>query len=281
MSRFVWDSTDIAITKSASGHKKGGEGSGYTSEAGHRGIPKKRGGSLPADANAGLEEKINPFMRMADLPSENIMTNSYKLEDARRERVKLQARIHGFDVRKVSYGGKGDTFDLNGEKLEVAGNYNPITGEITIFSSAFDGKDERSLREIFAHEAMHAMAAKFKAAIMQESAAIMTIFNGNSKFLLPNGDLRDPDMRANYKAWQAYRDFFGTSEKIDAMRKADYSTVYSGKWWNAEKNGDAQVWDAINETLAEIASLGSLGEMGSVKGDWVAFYRRVKDYFNE
>lgn len=161
--------------------------------------------------------------------------------------VKVAQDLKFKDMKKLRVSDERMTFTLNGVELSYAGSYAPGTGVVTVFAHAIL---EHHVAGIVAHEVMHDKWSYFNVA---GNELIEALHNGDLKFG-PDGSISEFTSRDKYPRFTALTENF---TEIDPQIFADTDgvTTYSRDWWKAYKAGKATLYQAVNETLAEMSSL--------------------------
>jgi len=147
-----------------------------------------------------------------------------------------------------------------------AADYDPETGEIRIFDGAFSSEDE--LKGILAHEVQHHIFHSVEERYHDELVAIV---EAPESPVRASGALK-PEYVNQYPVYNQLYEFRElTNERV---RKADGITEYSKSYWTKEALSKNFSWPrAINETLAEVARLGSIGRYNEVPSFWKKYYK--------
>lgn len=203
---------------------------------------------------------------------------------------------------RLTYSPVNTTFELNGERLGVAGEYHSADGRIVIRDGAF--KLSRSgAFGVIAHEIEHAVFDWTRANILSELEAITSQMwdrefeeIGITQARMEAGK---QERIANLIDGNPYAKFFvennpyeyGRTPAGEALIRNDGVSEYSAKYWKQYEQYPTatNMTLAINETLAEIAriKLTSGTAKGVRQGDkmpgaeWEAYYQKVNDYWNE
>ena len=123
---------------------------------------------------------------------------------------------------KINVSTELPTFVLNGETRKAAGHYLPNEGTITIYSRAFTMP--KNAEGVMAHEIGH--------------KTFMAVWG---PFGPGGGAAHTPEIAD-----------LMTDDFLQKLSKDDGATPYSTDWWDATKSGLATVYQAINETIAEL-----------------------------
>lgn len=118
-------------------------------------------------------------------------------------------------------------FELNGEKHQAAGVYRRDTRKITLNPNLITTPYD--LEMVLPHEVHHAMYHTF----LDEATKDMK--------------------RGSKKAYNIFSKFIPAH--IDTMEKHGNITPYSASWWKEHKGNKEHILRAVDETLAEMASL--------------------------
>jgi hypothetical protein len=141
-------------------------------------------------------------------------------------------------------------FTVGDQKYRSGGHYYPSKHEIAIS----DNNHPTYVGQLVAHELMHSKFQAVRNAYDAESARISGDNRGGDKWIMraSTGELWD-EFKPDYPVHAALGpDGWGSA---DELRKDDGNTDYSREYWKAEGEGKGDTILAVNETLAEMASL--------------------------
>jgi hypothetical protein len=191
------------------------------------------------------------------------------------------ADAHGFPHSKIVITSEPRSFELNGHHLDEAGSYDPTTGIITIRASEFT--ESTHVIPVMEHEIEHAVFHEVESARRDERAALfadpaVVSESYRNSGMKPDGTLRTQELKDKYPL---YTRFQSTLDAPDVLYKADGISSYSKMWWDAVKAGHAQTEQAINETLAEVASQDAQEAGFTVKPVWRKLYNDYNKTYQE
>ena len=245
--------------------RSGGPGSGFK---GHRGRPGEVGGS----SRSGIYD--------TELSYEQVMSIRRP-----KNRVENIVRKIGFPVEKVhAIDEQGFAFEVNGEMYRAGAQYDPRTGEITIWDT--DSKSDQQLEGILAHEIQHSRWDTYKNEYQRQFIEVQkSVRDSDNKedwLIRGDGSLRNPKDNKKYWAYDIHESFLTQRQRWERLRKTDGISAYSKSYWKqAEKSGSAWDYDrAIDETLAEIARIKTgharPGDKKAIRPIWASLYNRVQ-----
>lgn len=259
---------------------KGGAGSGNW---GHSGRPGKIGGS---NRGGGLK-------RIGATPSHDIdarkkLAGAFRANASKvRPVINQVAKELGYDPRMIEYAGKPFNFTVGGLNYTAGGTYSPDTRRIRLYEGAFTSDMENVYKGLVAHEIQHDRWNSFMKRAQEQRNEVNSRLQEEQKqgvhyrnsFMKPDGTFRDP---ADNKRYSAYiRQYDLTDDKtLKVLRKSDGVTGYSASYWTQfEKTGKTDhYYRAIDETIAEVASLKTSGQWDKVKSPWKKFYTEMRKY---
>jgi SPP1 gp7 family putative phage head morphogenesis protein len=192
--------------------------------------------------------------------------------------IRLEGLVNELGIEPpVSYGGQGYEFSVGDNQYKAAGSYNPTTGKITIYDGAF--QNDETLKSVLIHEWTHDGFRDFRRVLDEQSEEIMRLAREiEDPKLWPirlDGYLR-PEYKEQFWAYDIQQRYF-TGDAFKELLEKDGVTPYSRAYWDAWKAGGGRVTTdmAINETLAEIASVDSRKEGKNVSKIWRKLYNEV------
>lgn len=187
----------------------------------------------------------------------------------------------------VDVGGEGYDFQVGDAKYKAAGQFDPVTGRITLYNGAF----KAGPTHILAHEVQHFRFATWQRLKTDENAKIDAL-NKILHWRDPNFPMRasgaiKPQFQDEYRALHIYHRYFETKDfaKIESL---DGITSYSADYWKKygsvkHKSGSiVWFWRAVDETLAEVAYVHSQARRyrGSLAGkEYADKYSKVNRYW--
>jgi hypothetical protein len=263
------------------GRWSGGGGAFPTEEPMPSGL---RGGvRLPSAVDQGALGAGTPEMLAAAGYSES----EAKLIISRQEQVSTYAEEFGFPGDKIIYvHSEGGKFDVGSKKNNSeAGHYDPSTGEVTVYKTAFtyeemgQSKLGQDTRPMVAHEVFH---AKFDA-VRKESELELSGATAVDQSVRARIGNRDPVSDGPYGGHQSPMDVGGNMRPeaesqyptaygwqqhlegppMDQFAKEDGITTYSDSYWRAWSGEHVSfakgIFTPINETLAEWAAMKAAG----------------------
>lgn len=205
-----------------------------------------------------------------------------------RERADTIAKDMGFDPKRIDISEDKPTFELNGKQYNTGGiaetNKPEGEGRIVIYrqnivASALDG--------VIVHEIEH---MKFQTVLNRyatESSAVgkepgpapdpehkyyWGRNGGPDAVMAPDGHLRG-DYAAKYPVYSGMQEAF-YKHGAQAFGKTDGVTPYSYDWWSAFQDGKTGSYQAVHETLAEMARVKrTTGSFPDHMGHHVIEYR--------
>lgn len=213
-----------------------------------------------------------------DVPELSAMTVDTNFKQARTIATEL-----GFDPERVTYGGSGYKFTVNGEEFTAAANYNRNNGLVTMFDGALE--DAAEVKQILAHEITH---AKFHAIVYDKFSAEAVAFS--KEYQSASYEVATSMARANGEVQGEYRDKYPVYSALQPyiegpgmhkMQESDGVTDYSKAYWQAYEKGQTTYLNAVNETLAEIASLKAMGVNKGIAKVWRQAYREVSTLYDK
>jgi hypothetical protein len=241
------------------------------------------GEPTPKQVRAAIDIAIETGKQevLLDSPSKHEMVWSSTMPEGVSEEAK-QIRKEAFEsvskrvvdmASKAGFGGEVHVIDeapkaftVGGKEFNEAGHYTPSDGSITInLRNAYDD----FLPHLIQHEVMHDKFAAAEAMRTREHKEMQDLMIGKGeydKWLRPSGEPRD-EMRAEIeKRWPMSALFAKTigdsylemGADPAGMKIDDGVTEYSKAYWSPEEQGKSGAyWNAVNETLAEMAYLKS------------------------
>lgn len=269
---------------------KGGAGSGNW---GHSGRYGKVGGS---NRGGGLQrigarsEVPNLFRNMPVKDYRRMLANEFK-----RQRKQLQPLIDqvaaelGYDSHMIEYAGEPFKFTVGGQNYTAGGTYHPDTRRIRLYEGAFTPDKSAVYKGLVAHEIQHDRFNTFRKVVDAQRKEIVarrdeeqkTVgYDWRTSFEKVDGTFRDPKDNKRYAAY-LLNDKLTDPKTYKSLHKADGVTGYSASYWrdfDTKGKRTDDYYKAINETLAEVASLKATGNWDKVKAPWKGLYNEVSKY---
>jgi hypothetical protein len=230
---------------------------------GHRGRPGKRGGSLPRSAGTG--------------PTPQDEERLLRPDD-----VKSIARQMGYPENKiVPLQVPGETFVVGGVEFKKGGSYYEETREIVLYAGVL--KDENLTREVMAHEIQHDRFVNFAKKLEEENAIISASIRSENKdewLIRMDGSLSEGVDAADFPAYQISRKYL-QGDEMNRLIKADGVTAYSSAYWNQYGTEGGDLYQAVDETLAEIARLQirTKGDVSKIDPAWIGLFRSINKIY--
>lgn len=192
--------------------------------------------------------------------------------EGQQEMAREIAREMGFEDIVSRIGIRTDLGNVvvEGKIFPVAAVYDPMTDTIELREFGFFlGKDE--FVGALAHELQHRRFDRVTDEYRrQEDLAMLS----NA---LQFGKLK-PEFSTQYPVLRMMRRYDSDPVRQLLIRK-DGVTRYSRAWWESFKGGRASFDMAVDETLAEIASLRIQGRWAEVPSIWREFYRNTEKMY--
>jgi hypothetical protein len=181
-----------------------------------------------------------------------------------RERADAIAKEMKFDPKRIDISDESKTFVLNGVTMHYAGSAD-ITpnGRVTIYTNHVTAA---SVDGVLAHEIEHMKFQSVLDRYTAESTAVgkepgpapdpeskyyWSRNGGPDAVMAPDGRLRG-DYAAKYPVYSAMQEALYT-KNMSEFGKTDGVSPYSFDWWKAYQANGATAYQAIHETLAEMA----------------------------
>jgi len=195
------------------------------------------------------------------------------------------AQKAGIDPAILKYGGDGYNFEVGGQQFKAAGQYDPSTGEITLFDGALT--DSKTTAEVTTHEAEHRIYSVVQAGMSLERQSLVTdkgdpiwadgALKPGYEEKYPIHALLEPYERHGGSTSEEFHD--APKGQLDNLIKKDGVSPYSTAYWDAVKSGTGSVYTAINETLAEVARITlncPRSSDGKVSKVWKGYYNATQ-----
>lgn len=222
-------------------------------------------------------------------------TDKFKLTTEQvRERANAIAKDMGFDPNRIDISEEAATFMLNGKQYNTGGiaetNKPEGEGRIVLYRPNLNGYE---LDGVIVHEIEHMKFQTVLNKYQAENSAIMKEpgpapdpahkyywgrSGGNDAIMAPDGRLRG-DYVTKFPVYSALHEAFyryGSEE----FAKTDGVSNYSLDWWNAWHDGKTGSYQAVHETLAEMARVKRMtGSFPEHMGPRIISYR-MKDTKN-
>lgn len=159
------------------------------------------------------------------------------------------------------------TFDHDGVSGTVAGEYysEPLNGQNTLVLYKEHNDNVQKLLRVLSHEVSH---HKYHSVVRSQgekhgAAADFTLLDIQKAWA-------SPDLKTDAKGYLAAH---------PSLIASDGVTSYSKEWWGAAVRGDARHYQAVDETLAEIATLSPSERAKKVKKPWLDLFKKVNAMF--
>ncbi len=269
---------------------------------GHRGRPGLIGGSLPRGAfSAGEEEtatldkeeerkKARREARRRRREARKQREREQKIQQSsmtpNQKRIAEFAIAMGFPPERLElHTERGPAFEVNGKTYYTGGNFNPLTGRITMYRTENTPMEE--MQGMLAHEIMHSKWQAHKEVYQKQFVEIQMSVRSSDNIenwlIRADGTLKNPDDVKKFWAYDININYVNTSSKRwSRLQKSDGISEYSRQYWQ-KANNSGSAWDydrAVDETLAEIARIktnaGRTGDKKTIRPIWESLYRRVQ-----
>lgn len=262
---------------------KGGAGSGNW---GHAGRPGKiggshKGGGLRRIGAASLDKTSPDYHAGVRIQASKFAHVRNKVKPL----IDAVAKELGFDPNRIEYAGQGYEFEVGGTKYRAGGSYSPETGRIKLYEGGFTPDKTQVYKGLVAHEIQHDRFASFMKRADEQNKEVAERLQQESKagvhytqsFMKADGTFRDPANNKKYKAMLLRSKLI---DDYEALKKADGVSGYSASYWEAFKKSGKTDWfyRAVDETIAEVASLKANGQYDKVKPPWKMLYNEISKY---
>ena len=249
---------------------KGGPGSGHY---GHKGIPGHQGGSLPRGESAAGKAKEPVVVGFENNP---------ELQARLKEIMSGWADKYGFPKDKLIFSSKpGSAFTVGSHNYSKAAEFDPRTGEITIYTTnnlsmilsvlKLSTMKLEFIEDIVAHEISHYRYSMFQKLYRRQRALLEKEF-GEDVF---TEDLSSED-KERFWAYNIYeRNYqFGDQRR---MLYEDPVSDYGRSYIDVAKNSKygVETERAIDENLAEIAASNVTYRGNFISPRWAKLYNEI------
>lgn len=209
-----------------------------------------------------------------------------------RQRAEEIAERLGFPAERLNVTVKpGHNFVLEGRTFRSAGQYDPRSGEVSIYN--VQERTQSQLEGILAHEVQHWHYDNFKKETHTQFLEVNRIVRDKKQENWPIteiGGTVKPELQERYWAYHLDRNYLNPSRRYESdsmfnvLREKDGVSSYSTDYWKQAEKSDSP-WDynlAINETLAEIARIEikshRSGDVPTVDPVWMDVYNTMKKH---
>lgn len=205
-----------------------------------------------------------------------------------RARADAIAKQMGFDPKRIEISDEKPTFELNGKQYNTGGiaeTQKPEgEGKIVLYrmnlnAYALDGTIVHEIEHMKFQTALNRYSAENKAVSLDPGPApdpdhkyYWRRNGGQDAVMAPSGSLRD-DYVTKYPIYTAMHEAF-YKYGAEAFAKTDGVSEYSYDWWKAWVDGKTGSYQAVHETLAEMARIKrATGKFPDHMGPRVIEYR--------